>query len=194
MIKTSATDPGNRSADATPELADALCVAMGGRPREGKPKVGRSPSAVGRSSSAGSPRARAPVAQSGGRTVETTRTTPLTSRADRGDERVRLIEEAVLLIRGEWPGVACGLCETVNRATGLFIAPPGALDETIERTADEAIRVVEGLYGREAAFEVRRLAAIDPRPKAASGLHGTRRHRWFGLPSLPRMRFGARPG
>ena len=36
----------------------------------------------------------------------------------------------MLLIRGEWPGVACGLCETVNRATGLIITPRGALDET----------------------------------------------------------------
>jgi hypothetical protein len=123
-----------------------------------------------------------------------TRRTPLTNRADRGDERVRLIEEAVLLIRGEWPGVACGLCETVNRSTGLIITSSGALDETIERTADEAIRVVEGLYGQEAAFEVRRLAAIDPHPDGASALHGTRRHRWFGLPLLQRRGVGARAG
>ena len=112
--------------------------------------------------------------QSGGRSVATTSRTPLTSRADRGDERVRLIEEAVLLIRGEWPGVACGLCETVNRATGLIITPRGALDETIERTAGEAIRVVEGLYGHEAAFEVRRLALSirtprEPQPCTAPG-------------------------
>lgn len=46
--------------------------------------------------------------------------TPITSRADRTDERVRLIEEAVLLIRGEWPAVASGLCESVNRAAGLI--------------------------------------------------------------------------
>ena len=185
MFKTSAANPGDRSADATPELADALCVAIGGKPRGGT-NVGRGPSG-------GLPRARAPREQSGGRSVDTTRT-PLTSRADRGDERVRLIEEAVLLIRGEWPGVACGLCETVNRSTGLIIAPPGALDESIERTADEAIRVVEGLYGSEAAFEVRRLAAVDPHPQGASALHGARRHRRFGLPSLPHRGVRARAG
>ena len=119
------------------------------------------------------------------RATEITRRTPITSRADRGDERIRLIEEAVLLVRGEWPAVACGLCETVNRAMGLIIAPSGALDETIERTADEAIRVVESLYGQDAALEVRRLAAAAPRPNGGSAVHGSRPHRRLRLPSLP---------
>src|SRR5690349_17168346 len=68
------------------------------------------------------------------------RRTPITKRADRGDERVRQIEEAVLLMRGEWPAAATGLCETVNRVAGPSLAPRGELDETIERTADEALR------------------------------------------------------
>ena len=114
------------------------------------------------------------------------RRTPLTSRADRADRRIRLIEEAVLLIRGEWPAVACGLCETVNRETGMIIAPPKALEEAIEETAEEAMRVVEGLYGHNAALEVRRRAAVD-QPPAASAAHGVRRRR-------VRFRSSARPG
>ena len=118
--------------------------------------------------------------------TEMTRRTPITGRADRRDERIRLIEEAVLMVRGEWPGVACGLCETVNRATGLILAPAGERDETIERTAHEAVRVVEGLYGSEAALEVRRLAAVEPRPTGASDAHGGRPHRRLRLPALAR--------
>lgn len=85
--------------------------------------------------------------------------TPLTTRADRADERVRLIEEAVLLIRGEWPAVAGGLCDSVNRSAGLFFPPPRELDEAIQRTSKESLRVVEELYGHRSALEVMRLAA-----------------------------------
>jgi len=101
--------------------------------------------------------------------------TPIGSKADRSDPRVRLIEEAVLLIRGEWPAAACGLCETVNRETGLIIAAPGALDRAIGRTADEAMRLVEALYGGAAAEEIRRLAAAGGGREADSAAHGVRR-------------------
>jgi hypothetical protein len=80
---------------------------------------------------------------------------------DRSDERIRLIEEAVLLIRGEWQSVAYGLCERVNRETGWIITQTDALDRTIEETADEAMRVVERLYGHEAAVQVKRRAAAQ---------------------------------
>jgi hypothetical protein len=115
-----------------------------------------------------------------------TRRTPISGRANRSDERIRLIEEAVLMVRGEWPGVATGLCETVNRATGIGIGPADEREETIERTADEAVRIVEGLYGPEAAVEVRRLAAVGPECAGPAGGHAGRRHRRLRLPSLSR--------
>lgn len=110
--------------------------------------------------------------------------TPISSRANRGDERIRLIEEAVLMVRGEWPGVATGLCETVNRATGLTIAPAAEREEAIERTADEAVRFVEGVYGHEAALDVRRRASEDE--GSAESPHDGRHHRRLRLPSLSR--------
>ena len=94
--------------------------------------------------------------------TEATPTTPISRRADRADERVRLIEESVLAIRGDWPAVAIGLCERVNRAVGLVISTPGELDATIGETCDESLRLVEDLYGHEAVQEVRRLAASGP--------------------------------
>lgn len=115
-------------------------------------------------------------------TTEIIRRTPITSRVDRNDGRIRMIEEAVLLIRGEWPAVACGLCETVNRATGLIIAPPKALDETIEKTAKEAERVVEALFGHDATLEVRRLAAVG-RDSATPSARRAHRRRRVHLPS-----------
>ncbi len=92
------------------------------------------------------------------------RSTPITSRANRGDERVRLLEEAILLIRGDWPAVAYGLCESVNRASGLVFASPKALHEAVEETASEALRLVEGLYGRDAVLNLKRDAEIGPEP------------------------------
>lgn len=88
------------------------------------------------------------------------------------------------MVRGEWPGVATGLCETVNRATGLSIAPAGEREEAIDRTAAEAVRFVEGLYGHEAALEVRRRASVEP--GSTESPHGGRRHRRLRLPSLSR--------
>jgi hypothetical protein len=116
--------------------------------------------------------------------------TPLTSRADRSDERIRLIEEAVLLIRGDWQAVACGLCERVNRETGLIFTQPDALDQAIEETAEEALRIVERLYGHDAALEVRRRAAVT-QPDAASTARGVRRRRaGWRRPSWPEVPAG----
>lgn len=120
---------------------------------------------------------------------DTARSTPLTHRADRSDERVRLIEEAVLLIRGEWPAVAAGLCESVNRASGLIFVPAAELDEAIETTAEEALRVVGKLYGHESVLAVREAAAageqvetrhpvqpeVAPRPRTRGSLRPRRR-------------------
>jgi len=116
--------------------------------------------------------------------------TPLSTRADRADERVRLIEESVLAIRGDWPAVAIGLCERVNRAVGLIVSTPGELDAAIGKTCDEALRLVEDLYGQEAVEEVKRLAARDPQAH-----HGRRDRRSHRRPHLPwhRRRHAYRP-
>lgn len=98
--------------------------------------------------------------------------TPITRRADRGDARIRFLEEAVLLIRGEWPAAACGLCETVNRSFGLILGRPRDLEESLSRTTTEASRLVEALYGPRALAEVRRLTASGPpRPTPAALEH-----------------------
>jgi hypothetical protein len=116
--------------------------------------------------------------------ADITRKTPLSSRADRGDERVRLIEEAVLLIRGDWPSIATGLCEQVNRSVGLIVSSSRELDEAIRDTCVEAMHLVEELYGRDAVVEVERMAAAaeppSPAPARTDGrrrLHLTRPHR-----------------
>lgn len=115
---------------------------------------------------------------------ELTPTTPLTSRADRHDKRVRLIEESILLIRGDWPAVATGLCESVNRAAGLLFPTTRELDEAIETTSQESLRLVEQLYGCDAAAEVQRLAAAnsDPAPQPM----GARRQRRLHFPGHQR--------
>ncbi len=116
--------------------------------------------------------------------TDTTRMTPLTGRADRRDERVRLIEESVLLIRGDWPAIALGLCERVNRAVGVIVSTPRELDEAIRDTCSESLRLVRELYGRDAVLEVERLAARDggaapspARPTFRRRLHLPRPHR-----------------
>ena len=119
---------------------------------------------------------------------ELTPTTPLTGRADRHDERVRLIEESILLIRGDWPAVATGLCESVNRAAGLLFPTTRELDEAIETTSQESLRLVEQLYGCDAAAEVQRLAA----PGASAVLSEPARPRRWRPVSAARRDRGAR--
>lgn len=104
-----------------------------------------------------------------------TRMTPLTNRADRSDPRVRLIEEAVLLIRGEWPAVADGLCQSVNRSAGILFVPARELEEAIQRTSEEAARVVERLYGPDALRPLRATAAGTRPVPAAHGASGAGR-------------------
>lgn len=108
------------------------------------------------------------------RASEASRRTPITGRIDRGDRRVRLIEEAILLIRGEWPAVACGLCESVNRARGLLFAQPSALDQAIEEAASEAERLVTALFGPEALVDVRRLASVEDSNTISANRRGAR--------------------
>lgn len=97
--------------------------------------------------------------------TEAIRTTPLTNRADRSDERVRLIEESVLMLRGDWPAVGAGLCERVNREVGLIVSTPREAEQAIAETCEEALGLVGSLYGPQAVEEVKRLAAVDPHPR-----------------------------
>jgi hypothetical protein len=96
--------------------------------------------------------------------------TPISSRVDRSDWRIHLIDEAVLLLRGEWPVVASGLCESVNRARGSIFAQASTLDGAIEETAAEAERLVEALYGHDASLQVQHLASVqDSEPRSVAG-------------------------
>jgi hypothetical protein len=84
--------------------------------------------------------------------------TPITSRADRSEPEVRLLEEAVLMLRGQWPTAATGLCMSVNSLFGFTLTGRQARREMIEETVDEAMRLVEALYGPNAVAEVYRRA------------------------------------
>jgi hypothetical protein len=85
--------------------------------------------------------------------------TALTSRADRGDPRVRVLEEAILELCGDLPATASGLTETVNRTFRFGFARGGEREDALRETTEEALRLVEDLYGHETVEEVQRRAA-----------------------------------
>jgi hypothetical protein len=85
--------------------------------------------------------------------------TALTSRADRGDYRIRVFEEAILELRGDLPATASGLTETVNRAFRFGFARGSEREDVLAEGTEEALRLVEQLYGQETVEEVRRRAA-----------------------------------
>lgn len=85
---------------------------------------------------------------------ERSRATALTSRADRDDPRVRLLEESVLELRGDLPAAASGLTETVNRAFGFGFGGHGDREEVLRETTAEALQLVEDHYGHAAVAEV----------------------------------------
>jgi hypothetical protein len=84
--------------------------------------------------------------------------TALTSRADRGDYRIRVFEEAILELRGDLPTTASGLTESVNRAF-RFGFTGGEREDALREATDEALRLVKELYGQDTVEEVRRRAA-----------------------------------
>jgi hypothetical protein len=90
---------------------------------------------------------------------ERTPVTPLTAKVDRGDRRVRLLEEAIVELRGDLPAAASGLTETVNRAFGFGFGGRGEREEVLTRTTEEALRLVADVYGPGAVAEVRHRAA-----------------------------------
>jgi hypothetical protein len=50
--------------------------------------------------------------------------------------RVRLLEEAVLQLRGQWPAAATGLCVNVNSLFGFTLSRGRAREEGIEESVD----------------------------------------------------------
>ena len=84
--------------------------------------------------------------------------TPITAKADRSDRRVRLLEEAVLQLRGQWPTAATGLCMSVNSMFGFTLSGGRGRQEQIDESVAEALRLVRALYGPSAVTEVYRRA------------------------------------
>jgi hypothetical protein len=87
--------------------------------------------------------------------------TPITAKADRSDCRVRLLEEAVLILRGQWPSAATGLCMSVNSLYGFTLTGKQARRRMIDESVAEALRLVETLYGPSAIAEAYQRATAD---------------------------------
>jgi hypothetical protein len=87
--------------------------------------------------------------------------TPITAKADRSDCRVRLLEEAILMLRGQWPSAATGLCMSVNSLYGFTLTGKQARRRMINESVAEALRLVEALYGPNAIAEVHQRATAD---------------------------------
>src|SRR3954447_12817631 len=88
--------------------------------------------------------------------------TPLTPNTDRSNPNVGLFEEAILRLRGRWPATATGLCGEVNSLFGL--GGKAAREQLIESRVEEALRLVEALYGPDALEEVRHSARRTAQP------------------------------
>ena len=87
--------------------------------------------------------------------------TPITAKADRSDCRIRLLEEAVLMLRGQWPSAATGLCMSVNSLYGFTLTGKQARRRMVNESVAEALRLVEALYGANAIGEVYQRATAD---------------------------------
>src|SRR5436305_6505319 len=91
-------------------------------------------------------------------TLTTAPRTQITAKTDRSNPRVRLLEEAVLELRGQCPTAATGLCMNVNSMFGFTLGGKEARQEQLSESVDEALRLVEALYGPSAVTEVYRRA------------------------------------
>ncbi len=87
--------------------------------------------------------------------------TPITAKADRSDRRVRILEEAILMLRGQWPAAATGMCMSVNSLFGFTLTGRGTRQRMVDENLAEALRLVEALYGKSAVGEVYRRAGSD---------------------------------
>jgi hypothetical protein len=84
--------------------------------------------------------------------------TPITAKADRTDPEVRLLEEAIIMLRGQWPAAATGICMSVNTLFGFSLTGRRDRERLVDENVAEALRLVEALYGKSAVDEVYRRA------------------------------------
>ncbi len=85
--------------------------------------------------------------------------TPITAKADRSDPEVRVLEEAIIMLRGQWPAAATGMCVSVNSLFGFTLTGRRDRERILDENVAEALRLVEALYGKAAVDEVYRRAA-----------------------------------
>ncbi len=84
--------------------------------------------------------------------------TPITAKADRSDPEVRVLEEAIIMLRGQWPAAATGMCVSVNSLFGFTLTGRRDRERILDENVAEALRLVEALYGKAAVDEVHRRA------------------------------------
>ena len=84
--------------------------------------------------------------------------TPITAKADRSDPEVRVLEEAIIMLRGQWPAAATGICMSVNTLFGFSLTGRSDRRRLVDENVAEALRLVEALYGKAAVDEVYRRA------------------------------------
>ncbi len=88
--------------------------------------------------------------------------TPITAKADRSDRQVRVLEEAIVMLRGHWPAAATGICMSVNSLFGFSLVRRRDRQRMVDDNVDEALRLVKALYGGGAVAEVYRRAGVSP--------------------------------
>jgi hypothetical protein len=84
--------------------------------------------------------------------------TPITPKADRSDPEVRILEEAIIMLRGQWPAAATGICMSVNTLFGFSLGGGRDRQRLVDENVAEVLRLVEALYGKAAVDEVYRRA------------------------------------
>jgi glutamate dehydrogenase/leucine dehydrogenase len=84
--------------------------------------------------------------------------TPITAKADRSHREIRLLEEAILMIRGQWPAAATGICMSFNTLFGFSLGGARDRQRLVDENVEEVLRLVEALYGKAAVDEVYRRA------------------------------------
>jgi hypothetical protein len=88
--------------------------------------------------------------------------TPITAKADRSHREIRLLEEAILMLRGQWPAAATGICMSINTLFGFSLVRRRDRQRMVDENVAEALRLVEALYGEGAVAEVYRRAEVSP--------------------------------
>ena len=87
-----------------------------------------------------------------------TPSTPITAKADRSHREIRLLEEAIVMLRGQWPAAATGICMSTNTLFGFSLVRRRDRQRMVDENVAEALRLVEALYGKSAVAEVYRRA------------------------------------